>query len=159
MQLKRVRHSSTQCLRLVALGFAFLSAACAEKTETNKAQSDASPAVLRDIRPSAGFDATGADCAGRLYRDTATTVSGASECKNGASVSFSGHTDMSLDAGLSCDYALFYTDRAQGTGRIACTDGSTGTFAFEELDTTHGLAAVRMKDGRRFMLTYTQSVH
>ena len=139
--------------RMAALGSIMLLAACSTKAETAGTDS-----ILRDIRPSPGFDTTGADCAGRLYRDTAHTVSGTSECKNGAGVFFSGHSDTALAADLSCDYALFYDNGGKGTGRIACTDGSTGDFSFIESDSTHGLATVRMKDGREIKLTYTQGV-
>jgi hypothetical protein len=144
---------------VAALGFIVLLGGCkSEPNNADGAEPEKLMATLRDSRPSPGFDTTGSDCAGRLYRDSAHAVSGTSECKNGATVFFSGHSDVPLAADLSCDYALFYTDRAKGTGRIACTDGSTGTFDFEETDATHGRAKVRMQDGREIALTYTQTV-
>ena len=135
-------------IALAAFAAAAALAGCGQKSET---------AELHDILPSADFDTTGADCVGRLYRDSAHAVSGNSECKNGAHVFFSGTSDSPLAPDLSCDYALTYNDRAKGTGRVACTDGSTGDFVFEESDSTHGTATVRLKDGREIKLTYTQS--
>ena len=141
-----------------AIVVAALLTGCAAKSETTGTNAEAQTALLRDIQPSAGFDTSGTDCAGRLYRDTEHTVSGSSECKNGAHVFFSGRSDAALAEALSCDYALSYTSDRGGTGRVACTDGSTGDFRFEETDDTHGVATVRMQDGREIKLTYTQSL-
>jgi hypothetical protein len=138
-------------LCLAAMGLLVLLAGCESQPE---AKNDS---LFRDIRPSPGFDTAGADCAGRLYRDSAHTVSGTSECRNGATVFFSGKSDAPLAEDLSCDYALTYTGERGGTGRISCTDGNTGNFVFEETDSTHGVATARMKDGREIKLTYTQA--
>jgi hypothetical protein len=143
--------------RLGGIGLALLLAGCAAEPEA-KATDDTTGLLqsLRDYKPSPDFDTTGADCAGRLYRDTAQTVSGISNCKNGVTVYFSGHTDVALPLRFYCDYALFYTGRSQGSGRIACSDKTTGDFVFQEIDQSRGVATAHLKDGREITLTYTQ---
>lgn len=157
VEIRDAPRASLPFARVATVGVVAMLAACAAKPEPAETKPESQSALVRDTRPSPGFDASGADCAGRLYRDTEHAVSGASECKNGAHVVFSGRSDATLAEGLSCDYALSYTSDHGGTGRVACTDGSTGIFLFEERDRAHGVATVRMKDGREIKLTYTQS--
>jgi hypothetical protein len=132
-------------------GMLLLLAGCTAKPETETTDTKKLLAELHDLSRATS------DCVGRLHRDSVHAVSGTSECRNGAGVFFSGRSDATLAEGLSCDYTLTYTGDNGGTGRIACTDGSNGDFRFEETDSTHGVATVRLKDGREIKLTYTQS--
>jgi hypothetical protein len=131
----------------LGIGLLLLLAGCAAKPETETADPNKLLADLRDLSRATN------DCVGRLYRDSEHTVSGKSECRNGAGVFFSGRSDATLAEGLSCDYTLNYKGDNGGTGRITCTDGSIGDFRFEETDSTHGVATVRLKDGREIKLT------
>jgi hypothetical protein len=141
---------------LGVIGLVILLAGCATKPETDADETTGMLASLRDNKPNPDFDTTGADCAGRLYRDAEQAVSGVSQCKNGATVSFYGRSSVPLAEYFFCDYALSYTGPKNGNGRLACSDGSTGDFVFEETIPTHGTATAHLKDGREITLIYTQ---
>ncbi|WP_395020611.1 hypothetical protein [Dongia sp.] len=104
------------------------------------------------------LQSSGANCTGHFQFDTEHSGTGNSECRVGRGVAFSAKTEDQLTPGLACNYALFYASANNGTGELACSDGSTGVFKFQE-DSNHrnGAFAVKLKDGRVFRFTYYTS--
>jgi len=101
---------------------------------------------------------SGADCTGTFQFDTAQYGTGQSDCAKVRGVAFSAKTQDALAAGLACNYALFYTAKNKGNGEVACSDGSTGTFEFQETSNhREGQFSVKLKDGRAFQFTYYTS--
>jgi len=99
-----------------------------------------------------------ADCTGHFQFDTAQYGTGQSECKKMRGVAFSAKTEDKLAAGLACNYALTYTGEHNGTGEVACGDGSTGALEFRESSNhREGQITVKLKDGRTFQFTYYTS--
>jgi hypothetical protein len=101
---------------------------------------------------------SGANCTGHFEFDTEHAGTGNSDCRIGRGVAFSAKTEDKVTPGLVCNYALFYESANNGTGELACSDGSTGAFKFQE-DSNHrnGEFAVKLKDGRAFQFTYYTS--
>jgi hypothetical protein len=104
------------------------------------------------------LNTTGADCTGHFEFDTPQSGSGQSDCGMQRGVAFRAKTTDSLAAGLFCNYTLNYASQNKGTGELACSDGSAGTFAFQENSRhSEGAFSVKLKDGRTFQFTYNTS--
>lgn len=126
---------------LAAIGLAI--AGCSQSQDTGK------------IPP---LKSAGANCTGNFQFDSEHSGTGNSDCRIGRGVAFSAKTEDKVTPGLACNYALFYSSANNGTGELACSDGSTGVFKFQE-DSNHrnGRFAVKLKDGRAFQFTYYTS--
>lgn len=134
--------------RILMIALAAANAAC---TPSGESRPDAAPTVTAALP-----DAASADCTGHFRLETHHFGTGKSECKKGPGVTFSADADRELPIGLTCDYTLTYIDPAQGSGHIACSDGSHGEVSFNEFDARDGIAAVKLTDGREITLTYNK---
>jgi hypothetical protein len=102
------------------------------------------------------LDTSDATCTGHFQFESAHYGTGQSQCRNGRALPFSADTEQNIAAGLVCNYTLTYTDPKHGTGKVACSDGATGTIAFTNGGHHNGVASAKLNDGRELTFTYHQ---